>query len=164
MIWIKGYEGLYKVSPEGTVTSFKRGKIRILKPENSRGYLRARLYKDAEVKNFLVHRLVALAFIENPENKPQINHIDGNKLNNSVENLEWCTASENCRHAVSTGLDPNSKITLQFSLAGEFIKEFTSAEEACRELGLKPSALCSCLCGYSDTAHGYIWKYKEETK
>lgn len=164
MKWIEGYEGLYKVSSEGTVCSFQNGKIRILKPRNSGGYLQVTLCKDGEVKSFLVHRLVALAYIENPENKPQINHVDGDKKNNSVENLEWTTAGENIRHSVSTGLQTNThhnKITLQFSLDGEFIKEYPSAEAACRELGLRYNALSCCLGGYNKTAFGFKWKYKE---
>ena len=96
---IKGYEGLYQVSSWGKVISVKTNKV--LSPEiNSKGYLRVDLYDSTgKKKHYKVHRLVAEAFIPNPENKPQINHIDGNTQNNSITNLEWCTSSENMNHA-----------------------------------------------------------------
>ncbi len=71
---------------------------------SSKGYLRVTLYKDGSRKNFLIHRLIATHFIPNPENKPQVNHIDGNKINNNIDNLEWVTPSENTQHAYDTGL------------------------------------------------------------
>ena len=97
----------YHVSNFGRFKSFHKGKTKILKPAPAlNGYLQVGLCKDNQQKNFLVHRLVALAFIPNPNGKPQINHRDGNKLNNHVSNLEWCTPSENQRHAYDTGLSP----------------------------------------------------------
>ena len=105
-IWkpISDYDG-YEVSNFGRVKSFKYNSPRILKPELRGVYLSVNLYN----KHFQVHRLVALAFIPNPDNKPQINHIDGHKLNNYAGNLEWTTASENIQHAFATGL----KIAMQ---------------------------------------------------
>ena len=105
-IWkdIKGYEGLYQVSNKGRVKSFHRKKIKLLKRHDFRNYYAVRLYKDGIIENFLVHRLVAEFFIPNPQNKPQVNHKDGNKLNNCVENLEWVTIQENLLHAVKIGL------------------------------------------------------------
>lgn len=113
-IWkdIQGYEGLYQVSNLGRVKSLARLDTRgqrvsekILKLGKHRaGYFRVNLYKNGKMKQYLVHRLVALAFIPNPENKEQVNHIDGNKQNNVIENLEWCTHSENIQHAYRTGL------------------------------------------------------------
>jgi len=101
-LW-KEFNG-YHVSNFGRVKSFKYKKPRILKPRISLDYLRVELCFDGKHKLFSVHRLVALAFIPNPENKPEVNHIDGNKLNNHISNLEWVTASENTRHSVDTGL------------------------------------------------------------
>lgn len=111
-IWkeIKGYEGLYKVSEKGVVASIDRcvtysngatnmHKGKRLKPDSLRGYERVVLSKNGETKRFQVHRLVAMTFIDNPKNKPQVNHIDGDKNNNNVSNLEWCTAQENEKHS-----------------------------------------------------------------
>lgn len=94
----------YEVSNFGRVKSFKQGKQRILKPILKYGYFYVMLYKVNKSKQISVHRLVAQLFIPNLDNKPEINHIDGNKQNNHVSNLEWCTSSENERHAVVIGL------------------------------------------------------------
>lgn len=94
---IQGYEGLYDVFPDGTIWSRKTH--RFLSPRRSpNGYMRVMLYKDGVPKSFSVHRLVGLAFVENPLGKEQINHKDGNKENNNVENLEWVSARENLLH------------------------------------------------------------------
>ena len=104
-IWrpIAGYEN-YQVSNFGRVKSFYNGKVKILKPALLGGYLRIDLRKNGKRKMIFVHNLVAKAFIPNPNNKPQVNHIDGCKLNNYVGNLEWATQSENIQHADITGL------------------------------------------------------------
>lgn len=101
---IKGYEGLYDVSDEGDVYSHFY-KVCLKLKLNNNGYYTVRLSLSGKEKNIPLHRLIALHFIPNPENKPQINHIDGNKLNNKLENLEWCTNQENSRHARRLGLD-----------------------------------------------------------
>lgn len=110
----------YHVSNFGRVKSFKWSKSRIIKPVlTSRGYLRVELFKDGKPKTFLVHRLVAKAFISNPESKPFINHRDGNKLNNHVSNLEWCTSSENMRHALAAGLQKSGQDNYLAKLTNE---------------------------------------------
>ena len=121
-VWkdIEGYEGLYQVSTCGNIKSLPKvrrngtgtyiQKERLLKPSNtSTGYKKVELCKDGKRKGFKVHRLVAIAFIPNPDNKPEVNHIDGNKINNNIDNLEWVTSSENSIHAYETGLNPNKK-------------------------------------------------------
>lgn len=111
---ILGYEGLYEVSSLGSVKSLHRFrkdsgdrlvavKERFLRAENTQGYKRVALQKDGKGKHFSVHRLVATAFIPNPENKPSINHIDNQRDNNCVTNLEWCTAKENLEHCIKQG-------------------------------------------------------------
>ena len=107
-VWkdVKGYEGLYKVSNTGKVKSFQRNREKLLSDKYyENGYLRASLSKNKEKKKVLIHRLVAETFIPNPENKPEVNHIDGNKKNNNASNLEWCTHCENIKHAWETGLN-----------------------------------------------------------
>ena len=119
---IKGYEGLYEVSNTGEIKSLprvrKNGKSSYLQKEKllrqsntTTGYKKVELVKDGKRKSLKVHRLVAQAFIPNPQNKPQVNHLDGNKINNNVSNLEWATISENVQHGYDTGLNSN-KYTL----------------------------------------------------
>ncbi len=120
-IWedVEGYEGLYEVSNFGRVKSFaKSRKGRILTPSFEKtGYTRVILSKDCDHKKFSIHRLVAMAFVPNPEDKPEVNHIDGNKLNNYFENLEWVTTSENQKHSLKIGIakegaeHPDAKFT-----------------------------------------------------
>ena len=131
-IWkdIKGYEGLYQISSLGRVKSLSRkisnekrtylSKEKILKIHLRKdGYCRIGLTKNKKQQQFLVHRLVSHAFIPNPENKPCINHKDGDKENNYVNNLEWCTSSENNKHAFKTGLNDNKGEKSHFAKLNE---------------------------------------------
>lgn len=187
-IWkdIKGYEGIYKVSNFGNVLSVICGpktnsvhlkkKSKILSPVPTNfGYYKVELYKNGIGKIFYVHRLVAQAFIPNPECKPQVNHIDGNKANNNVCNLEWVTASENQKHSISLclkksspnigrigSLNPSSKTILQYDLNGNFVKKWVGVSEAARKMGCGCSSISACLVGRHKTCKGYIWKYAEE--
>ncbi len=99
---IQGYESLYAVSDTGVVKTFIYNKI--LKPRVQQGYETVVLYRNKKSKAFKVHRLVAMMFLDNPNNYEQVNHIDGNKRNNNVNNLEWCTAKQNTHHAIKNGL------------------------------------------------------------
>ncbi len=102
---VVGYEGLYQVSNLGRIKSLQRKKPRIVKPDIIHtGYLRVMLYKDGKTKKHYTHVLVAKSFIPNPENKSDVNHINGIKTDNRVENLEWVTRSENIIHAFANGL------------------------------------------------------------
>lgn len=130
-IWkdIIGYEGLYQISNFGRVKSFpRRGTTtKILKPRiNRQGYLLVDLCKNAKSKRFPLHRLVAQAFISNPENKPEPNHEDGNKFNNHVSNLKWVTKSENIQHAMNNGLNHSGENSCKSKLTNaqaKYIRE-----------------------------------------
>jgi hypothetical protein len=174
VVWqyVAGYEGLYKVSDTGIVRSVKRMcnsnvgirtvSDRILKTGSAHGYLFDTLYKDAKRTIWRIHRLVALSFIPNPENKLHVNHKNGIKTDNRVGNLEWATPYENTLHANTTGLKKTNgsfKIKcVQFSKAGIKIKEFESMKEAERQTGIPNSHIGLCKHGKRKTAGGFIWK------
>ena len=154
----KDYEGHYQVSNFGRVKSIKFGKERILKPvTNSSGYLLVELYKNNIKKKYSVHRLVAEAFIPNPYNLPQVNHKDENKLNNNVDNLEWCTNEYNINYGTRT--ERYSKPVLQYTLDGEFVREWPSARE-CGRNGFNQGSVSACCRGELKKHKGFIWKYK----
>jgi len=143
-----------------TLGRFKNssGKIMLNYKINYNGYIRVYIYK----KTFLLHRLIALTFIENPENKEQVNHIDGNKLNNCVNNLEWCTNKENQIHKFKNGLGNNYTRKIgQYDLNGNFIKKFNSIVLASKEVNVSPSSIRGVLINYRKTSAGFIWKYLE---
>lgn len=169
MIWrdVSGYEGLYQVSDSGVVRN-KRTSAVLKVSINHGGYERVKLYKHIDgkrvAKTFLVHRLIALSFVPNEENKPQVNHIDGNKKNNCANNLEWCTQSENLAHSVRIGLRDMScctnvtkKKVEQWSLDGKHINTWNSMSDAARMLGLQVSNISRCCAGKIEHTGGYKW-------
>lgn len=143
-IWrnIDGYDGKYQVSNLARVRSLHNGKVKIIKLDIIHtGYLRITLYKDGKTKNHYVHVLVAKAFIPNPENKPYVNHRDGNKQNNAIENLEWVTGSENILHAYETGLKKKGCEHGRAKLTAEQIRRIRrDCVPGDTELGFKPFA------------------------
>ena len=167
-----GYEGLYQVSNLGRIKSVRNDKIR-LNDFSSNKYLRISLWKNGSGKKFQVHRLVAQAFIPNPENKPFINHKDGNKQNNHVENLEWCTSSENQKHRYivlghkgsTYGKHHNEETRKNMGaknckkvLCVELNKVFESATEASLWLNQYCKTVATAIHnGYK--CGGYTWKY-----
>lgn len=163
-IWknIAGFEG-YQVSNFGRVKSFYGKKERILKAGlRSNGYLNVILCKNGKMKCFLIHRLVANAFIDNPDNLPVINHIDENKQNNQVSNLEWCTYSYNNSYndkGKKTGAKLAKKVG-QYSKDGKLIKIWPSMIEADRN-DFNMGNICSCCQGKRKTHGGFIWQYIE---
>lgn len=190
-VWkdIEGYEGLYQISNFGNVKSLdrkvnaKNNKKRLIKGTflklrfNNRNYNIVSLYKNNIQEVRFIHRLVAETFIPNPENKPEVNHIDGDKQNNKIDNLEWCTRTENNKHAWKTGLNKVSdnqkkaaaqsakkrfsKKIIQYDLKGNFIKEWDSMSEAQRQLNIWHESIGKCCKGEIKTSGKYIWRYKE---
>jgi len=182
-VWkfISGYEGMYQVSSLGRVRSVDRsmvlpsGKIRrdpgryIKTTIHPKGYHYVVMSRDGFTKRFLLHRIVAQTFIPNPECKPQVNHIDGVKSNNNVENLEWVTETENISHALSSGLIVRKrnqyKKMMKPVLCVELDIVFESISDATKYLknNVNPkaydSSIVDCASGRVKTAYGYTWKY-----
>ena len=168
---IKDYEGLYQVSNWGRVKSLitdKNRRKRILKQHNrGNGYLFVVLTNNEhQSKNISVHRLVAETFLPNPENLPEVNHIDENKENNRVDNLEWCDHTYNINYGNRTKKASESKLNgkksksvLQFSLTGDFIREWTSTME-CGRNGFNQGAVAACCRGKLLQYKGFYWMYK----
>lgn len=159
-IWktIKGFEN-YQVSNHGRI---KRNE-KILKPIKSRnGYLHIFLYSKGKSKQLLVHRIVANAFIENKNNFKEINHIDGNKQNNAIDNLEWCTRKENVHHFLNANKLNNTKpkAVIQYDLNGNKINEYESIRKASKITKIEAHNIIYCCKGQKETASNYIWKYK----
>ena len=148
---IVGYEGLYAITSCGKVWSYRNECF--LKPcTNQKGYLRVKLFKDGQKKWYRVHRLVAEAYLPNPDNLPQVDHINEDKTNNCVNNLQWITNRDNCRKS-------NNKPIFQYDLDGNFIREWECAYDVGKEVN---GGINDCLKGRRKTSYGFIWKYKED--
>ena len=188
-IWkdIEGYEGKYQASNLGNVRSLnyrKTGELKLLKQSaDKKGYKRVRLYKNGKGKTHRVHRLVAIAFLPNPNNYKEVNHKDECKSNNNMNNLEWCTREYNINYGTAMkrssenhkgekhpnygkkGKDnPTSKPILMYDKEGNFIRRFDCIRDAKEYFGKARNfgSINNCLSGRSKTAYGYVFRYAEE--
>ncbi len=168
-----GYESKYMISNHGKVRSLPRKtrsnsvKDKILKDvNNGKGYRYVTLKLTPEIrKNHYIHRLVAAHFVENPLNKPNVNHIDNDKSNNMANNLEWVTQKENIIHCIKQGRSRyNWFPVLQFSMNDVLIKEHKSASHASREIGCTEPLIQMAANKNNKlkTAKGFVWKYKKD--
>lgn len=167
---IKGYEGHYEVSKSGYVYSIKAGRIKLKPSIAGRYYHRVCLTENNVKKYFYVHRLVLESFTPNPENKPQVNHINGNTTDNRLCNLEWVTMEENYYHrwhvlkhkptnlGKTGALHATSKRIAMLNADGSILREFGSAREAGRILGINASSISTHLNGYQKTVAGHKWR------
>ena len=150
---VVGYEGLYSVDCHGNITSDKTGHR--MTPCKSRwGYMNVCLRKNGKGKTEKVHRIVAKAFLPNPLNKREVNHIDGDKTNNELWNLEWATPSENMKHAVEEGLIHRRKMRIV-----ETGEVYESAVECAKQIGGSFANIYHCLNGERKTHRGYHYEY-----
>jgi len=179
-IWrdVVGYEGMYQVSDLGNIKSLnynRTGKSKTLaKKHHKFGYVTVTLCKNGVCKNKSIHILVAEAFIANPKSLPCVNHIDGDKENNIVGNLEWVTYSQNTRHAIEKGLrtdsnmcgvtgaeNKNSRPVFQYEKDGKLVKTWLCVSEAARFYGCSPCTITNCTKGRIKTCKGYVWRMAE---
>ena len=158
----EGQETDYSVSTEGEVR--KDTTNYILSQSSQEDYKFVGLIINGKQKRMRVHRMVALTFIDNPDNKPYVNHINGNRSDNNVENLEWVTPSENTQHAVNTGLfkSGRTRAVIQYNLNGEQMATFESATEAARQTGGSQSKITMCCRRQRDSANDYQWRYYDD--
>lgn len=183
---VPGYEGLYEFSMPNKIKSLERtighrfgGQRKykgcmVVPLKDGHGYLRVIIAKDGVKRYFSLHRMIAMIFIPNPENKPCVNHINGNVLDNSIENLEWVTHSENNQHAFDIGLrkapwagktgklNPSSIRVSQFSLDGELIRIFDSFADIKRDIGFSTQYIRNVCRGKLEKANGFKWKYTDK--
>lgn len=178
-IWkdVQEYEGCYQISNLGRVRSLdridrigrlKRGKVLAI-CNNGKGYQLVCLKKDGNRKNKYIHRLVGIHFLNNPSNKPEINHLDEDKLNNKVDNLEWATQKENMNHGTciartqakvdhgAIGAKSRKKV-IQYDKLGNEIKVWDGIVCAAKHIGCDPSLITMCIRGKRKSGYGFIWK------
>ena len=181
---INGYDGLYVISNLGRVKRYKNGNWKVLKLcKMKNDYLYVKLCKNGKETTYYIHRLVALHFIPNIYNKPQVNHIDENKENNTVSNLEWTTAKENINHGTRNKRISKTKkekfkngeyrkrccvykkVSCYDIETGDFIQEFESISQASNEIKKSPKYcgdISNCCRGNQKSAYGYYWSYEKK--
>ena len=177
-VWkdVVGCDGFYRVSNTGKVLSVdwnRTGKPKELRPFDNGGYRRGSVYVNGVRKHFLVHRLVAEAFIENPGNLPCVNHVDGDKSNNCVSNLEWVSVQENVHHAIKNGLRPPNvvckrkrgrenplcKPVFQYDKDGHLIKRWETSFDIEAALGYDRKVIIACCGGHKPSYRGFVWRH-----
>lgn len=158
----------YKILRTGDILGLRGNKMKTV---IKNGYEQLNVSIDGKTKSFLVHRLVAMQFIPNLNSRPQVNHIDGDKLNNSWDNLEWCTRSENIKHGINLGLIPKSMVgrtgrrhcrsrqVERYDIFGERCGTYESTGEAARETGLSSKSIQDACKGRIKIYKGFSWKY-----
>lgn len=165
--------GLYQISNLGNIKTSRRqgSKGGLLTPSKGKnGYYVVNLVKNGKSKFFLCHRIIAEAFIPNPNNYPYINHIDGNKQNNNISNLEWCTCQHNVREAYRIGLSPkglgtrlsNCHPVIQLDMNCKFIKEWEYIRLASLALNIPEASISACCRGKHKSTHNFKFVYKED--
>lgn len=172
---VADYYGIYEVSSNGDVRSVdrkciaKNGVVKTIRGKimkqtiTKKGYLVVNLHYNGISRVVPVHILVAEAFIENSNNYPMVNHIDGNKQNNSVSNLEWCSYSHNNIHALQHNLrSPRGVPIMQRTFDGILVDTFDSAYEAARKLSISANAIIKCANHKTKSAGGFVWQKWEE--
>ena len=172
-VWkeIIGFEK-YKISNYGRVIGCNGGFLKFNKTYN--GYTTLCVYNQGKKATLRIHRILAYSFIPNPENKPEVNHIDGDKSNNHISNLEWCTRSENTLHSIRIlgnkpyiiphkkyGESPRARKVIQYSKDNKFIREYGSISEAKLYTNISQSAISNCCIGITKSSGKCIWRYKE---
>ncbi len=156
---IPGYEGIYQITPNGEVRNVETN-LQLYGNINSHGYKVISLTKYGKRKSCKLHRLLAITFIPNPHDYECINHIDGDKLNNDLTNLEWCTKGYNNRHAREVlKVDMSSKAVYQTTIKGEFIAAWASIGQAAKFAGITPPCIVDCCEGRAKSAGNYCWSY-----
>lgn len=167
-IWkdIEGYEGSYQVSNLGRVKTLGRRRVResIMKTEIYKGYDRISLSKNNKSKHYFVHRLVAAAFISNPNNLPCVNHKDENPSNNNANNLEWCTQHYNLCYGNRRQkvIEKERKAVNQYDKNGNLIMVHYSIQQAARNICKNAGPICRCCKGKQAYAYDYKWSYSNE--
>ena len=184
--WVKGFEGLYQISNLARVYSFprvdalnrKKGGHFVSTRKLPKGYVIISLNKDGVQYTRFLHKLVAEAFLPNPQGKPEVDHIDTDKNNNTVSNLRWVTRAENMnnpitysamsgnamKNPVSGAKNPFSRSVAQYSFDGELIAEFESVGLASKTTGLSHTSIQRCAKGINKSGGGYVWKYTSEAQ
>lgn len=156
---VKEYDH-YEVNRLGQIRHKVRKRNLILRPNKS-GYLYVNFNIKGHRQNFAVHRIVANAFIPNPNHKPEVNHIDFNKSNNCIENLEWVDSSENKKHTYANKKVNLGKKVEQWTKDGFYLRTFNTISEAAQFMNCGVAAISNCCNGISKTSMGYVWKFVE---